>query len=36
MRDLTRRQSDDSAFRARLEALRAAHARKPSLLERLK
>ncbi len=36
LRDLARRQGDDNAFRTCLNALRAAHARKPSLLERLK
>ncbi len=36
LRDLARRQGDDNAFRTHLDALRATHARKPSLLERLK
>jgi hypothetical protein len=35
LRDLTEREGDTAAFRQRLTELRAAHARKPSLLERL-
>jgi uncharacterized Zn finger protein len=35
LRDLAERDGDTAAFQHRLAELRAAHARKPSLLERL-
>lgn len=35
LRDLAERNKSDQAFNARLEALRAAHMRKPSLIERI-